>query len=52
MMYLTVVLRKEVADEAQGEALYNIVKDKMSDHPDVTVSGTINSTLPKPEVPE
>jgi len=51
-MFLTVVLRKEVPDEAQGEILFNVVKDKMSDYPDVTVSGTINSTLPKPEVPE
>lgn len=48
-MFLTIVLRKEVPNEAQGIALYEIVKQKLSDHPEVKISGNVNNPLPEPE---
>jgi len=46
-MYLTIIIRRKISDEAQGEALFEAVKTKMIDNPDVTISGSINLTLPK-----
>lgn len=37
--YLVVVLRKPVADEAQALILYDLVKSRLADQPDVEVSG-------------
>lgn len=44
-MQLTIVLRKEVADEVEAQGLFEFVVDKLLAHPDVTVSGQVNSTL-------
>lgn len=52
-MYLTIALRKEVDTEEQGQVLFDIVKNKLAEHPDVTITGTVSSTLPLPiEEPE
>jgi len=44
-MHLTIVLRKEVPDEQTGQTLLDIVADKLSDHPDIEVSGQVNQSL-------
>lgn len=51
-MYLTIVLRKEITDEQQGQAMFEFVVDKIQPFPDVTITGQINSSLPlTPEEP-
>ena len=51
-MQLTICLRKEVADEAQAQTLFDIVQDKLSEHPDVKITGQVSTTLVlEPEVP-
>lgn len=42
-MELIITLRKEVADREEGEALYEFVKDKLKDKPDVKVTGMVNN---------
>lgn len=49
-MKLVITLRKEVADRDEGEALYQLVKQKLSDRPDVKISGHVtNHFLEEPE---
>lgn len=51
-MYLVVTIRKEVADAVEGKALYEIVKQKLSDHPDVQLAGLVtNHFLPEEIIP-
>lgn len=40
-MYLVITLRKEVADRDEGLAIYEIVKQKMQDRPDVAIAGHV-----------
>jgi len=42
---VTIVLRRNVADEAQALAILNIVKAKLQDQPEVTVTGKYNAPL-------
>lgn len=42
-MELIITLRKEVADQPEGETLYEFVKDKLKDKPDVKVTGMVNN---------
>lgn len=42
---LTITLRKEVATEEEGKALYNIVKLKLEDKPDVQLSAQITNHI-------
>lgn len=42
-MFLAIVLRKEVADREEGRAIYDIVKARMADRPDVKVSGSVSN---------
>ena len=41
-MQIVIALRKTIPDIATGEALAEIVKAKMADHPEVTVSPSIS----------
>lgn len=52
-MFLIITLRKEVPDRDAGRAIYEIVKDRMADRPDVTISGhcTNHFDLEEPEPP-
>ncbi len=43
--YVTIVLRKPVADSAQAQTILDIVKAKLEDQPDVTIVGKYNSTI-------
>ena len=42
-MELIIRLRKEVDDRNEGEALYEFVKDKVKDFPNVKVTGMVNN---------
>ena len=48
-MKLTIVLRKDVADEAEGQAVFDIVKTRLADRPDVEISGSTSSQCEDPE---
>lgn len=52
-MQLTIVLRKDVADETAAQNLFDIVKQKLEDFVDVKVTGQVSSQLIlNHEVPE
>lgn len=42
-MCLVITLRKEVPDRETGKAIYNLVKDRMVDRPDVIVTGHVTN---------
>lgn len=42
-MYLVITLRKEVPDREAGKAIYDLVKQRMQDRPDVTVTGHVTN---------
>ncbi len=44
-MHLVITLRKEVPDESTGQALFEAVRTKMEEYPDVTVTGSVSNTL-------
>lgn len=44
-MQLTIVLRKEVPDEATAQQLYDIVKEKLADQPDVKITASTNNQI-------
>lgn len=50
-MYLVITLRKEVADRTEARQIYDIVKQRMQDRPDVLTSGhcTNHFDLEEPE---
>ena len=39
MIQIIVTIRKEVADQAAATALFEIIKEKLSDRPDVKLTG-------------
>lgn len=50
-MYLIISLRKEVPDREAGKAIYETVKQRMDDRPDVTITGHVTNhfDLEEPE---
>lgn len=42
-MELIITLRKEVADQPEGESLYEFVKQKLEPYPDVQITGMVNN---------
>lgn len=42
-MYLTITLRKPVPDAPAGKVIYDIVKQRMADRPDVVISGHVTN---------
>lgn len=42
-MQLVITLRKEVSDRDQGKEIFDMVKEKLKDHPDVIVKGHITN---------
>ena len=42
-MYVIITLRKEVPDRETGRATYDLVKERLADHPDVDVKGAISN---------
>jgi len=43
--YLTIVLRKEVPTVDAGQQLFNFVKDRLADKPEIDINGNINTKL-------
>lgn len=52
-MYLQITLTKEIDNTDQGQQLYNLVKQRLTDHPEVEVHGHMTENLPleEPEPP-
>lgn len=42
-MYLVITLRKEVPDREAGKTIFELVKARMADRPDVTVTGHVTN---------
>ncbi len=42
-MHLTIVLRKDVPDRETGQAIFNLVKEKLADRPDIKVDGSVTN---------
>lgn len=51
-MQLVITLRKDVADRDEGEAIFETVKQKLKDRPDIKVTGHVTNHFPESEVPE
>ena len=51
-MFLTIVLRKEVADTAAAIVLTDIVRAKLEAYPEIAISATVSEPIPEPEAPE
>lgn len=50
-MYLVITLRKPVADAAQGQAIYDLVKQRLEDRPDIDITGHITNHFDLEEDP-
>ena len=50
-MTLFITLRKNVADEAEGETLTQIVRSKLSQYPEINISAHV-TTFIENQVPE
>ncbi len=44
-MHLTVILETEVVDEVEANAKVAIVKNKLTDHPEITVRASVNEPI-------
>lgn len=42
-MYLVITLRKEVEDRDEGKAIYEFIKQRLEDRPDVKISGHVTN---------
>lgn len=50
-MQLIITLRKDVADRDEGEAIFELVKTKLEDRPDIRVTGHVTNHFIEPEEP-
>lgn len=48
-MQLIITLCKDVADREEGEQLYELVKMKLVDRPDIKVAGHVTNHFPESE---
>lgn len=51
-MKLIITLRREVASREEGKAIYDLVKERLADRPDVEVSGHVANHFKDEEPPE
>lgn len=42
-MHIIITLTKEVPDREAGRAIYDLVKQKLADRPDITVNGHVSN---------
>ena len=42
-MYLVITLRKEVPDREAGRVIFDLVKERLADRPDIKVIGLVNN---------
>lgn len=50
-MQLVITLRKDVLDRNHGKELFDLVKEKLEDHPEVTITGHITNHFTDDEEP-
>lgn len=50
-MQLVVTIRKEVPDRETGEAIYELVKEKLENRPDLKITGHVTNHFIEPEEP-
>lgn len=43
LMYVIITLRKEVPDRDAGKAIYDLVKERLTDRPDVKITGHVSN---------
>ena len=48
-LQLVITLHKDVDDIEQGETLLNIVRQKLTDHPEVEIQGRVTNRFPNAE---
>lgn len=48
-MFLTIVLRKEVETAEQGQTIANLVKTRLEDRPEVSITASVSENLPLEE---
>ena len=51
-MQLVITLRKDVENRDAGEAIFDLVKRRLEDQPDVTVAGHVTNHFELEESPE
>ena len=51
--YIIITLRREIDTPEQGTGFYETVKNKLLDHPEVTITGSTTTRFiePEPETP-
>lgn len=42
-LYVTITLRKEVETQEQARAIYDMIKEKLQDRPDVKIAGGVSN---------
>jgi len=42
-MYLTITLRKEVPDRDTGRVIFDLVKTRLEDRPDIKITGSVSN---------
>lgn len=50
-MFLIVTLRKEVPDRETGKAIYDTVKERMADKPEVQINGHVSNHFDLEQTP-
>lgn len=52
VMYLIITLRKEVSDRDAGRVIFDLVRERLADRPDVKINGHVsNHFVLEPEPP-
>lgn len=51
-MYLVITLRKEVPDRETGKTIYDLVKQRLEDRPDVKIQGHVTNHFDLDQEPE
>lgn len=52
MLTLIITIRKEVADQTEANVIYDIVKQKALEYPEVTISGHTSNHFAQETTPE
>lgn len=42
-MELVIILRKKVSGQTEGQQIYELVKQKLEDRPDITITGHVTN---------
>jgi len=53
-MYLVITLRKSVTDAPEGRAIFDLVRQRLADRPEIIVTGQVANhfIIDEPEPPE